>query len=467
MLRRLPTARPPRARAVPEEPNLEIRGYGSIAKRWWFALLLAVWGGGLVGFVATLVLPPTYEARTQILVGPIDATFTVQRASGNLARTYADLATSQDLLAGIVAEIPALDAEALEDTVRTTASDATRLVSIFLQQPDANLAAQAANAIVERLIQLTGSPNPEGQITVIDVAEIPDEPIGPSVPLVVGMAAGAGLVGGVLLLFVWESMSNVVRGRDEAVELTGAPLLAVLRRTGTSTEPVRGFSSFMLLSAHVNATADRMVIVGTSQSDTSSAWTAAQLAADLAGSGRKVILIDGGAGGATRLLTGATALSSGSARPRLDVELSNGSWIEVVPVAEGQVPPDDLAPDNDSEGGICLVSAESADSGTAGAWIDAIGRAVVVVTKDHTRREDLLRTAAALSLMGAELVGVVVVERVGPIGAMLHRRRRGVRSAAGAPEPPSAIATADTKRRSRPRRRLTGAKEDARPRTEP
>lgn len=446
---------------------MELKGYGSIAKRWWLALLLAAWGGGLVGFVATLVLPPTYEARTQILVGPIDADFTVQRASGNLARTYADLATSQDLLAAIVAEIPALDAEALEDTLRTTASDATRLISIFVQQPDANLAAQAANTIVARLIQLTESPGPEGQITVIDVAEIPDEPIGPSVPLVVGMAAGAGLVSGVLLLFVWESVSNVVRGRDEAVELTGAPLLAVLRRTGTSAEPVRGSSSFMLLSAHLNATADRMVIVGTSQSDTSSAWTAAQLAADLAGAGRKVTLIDGGAGGATRLLTGAPAPTSGSARPRLDVELSNGSWVGVVPMAEGRVPADDLVPANGSDGGISLVSAESADSGTADAWIDAIGRAVVVVTKDHTRREDLLRTAAAISLMGAELVGVVVVEPVGRLGATLHHGRPAVRGAAGAPDAPPAPATADTKRRSRLRRPSTDAKEDARQRTEP
>jgi capsular polysaccharide biosynthesis protein len=450
---------------------LELRGYGSIAKRWWFALLLAAWGGGLVGYVATLVLPPTYEARTQLLVGPIDANFTVQRASGNLARTFADLATSEDLLAAIVAELPGLDAEALEDTVRTTASDATRLVSILVQQPDPNLAAQAANAIVERLIQLTDSPNPEGRITVIDVANVPDEPIGPSVPLVVGMAAGAGLIGGVLLLFLWESVSNVVRGRDEAVQLAGAPLLAVLRRAGTVLEAARGSTSLMLLSAHVTATPDgedaRTVIVGTSLSDTSGAWTAAQLAAALAGAGRTVVVIDGGTGAATRLLTGARAPTSGSTPAAVDVELSNGSWIGLVPMSESQVAADDVAPISGHGEEISIVSAESVDSGTAAAWIEAIGRVVVVVTKDQTRREDLLRTASALSLLGAELVGIVVVEPVGRLGTTLqHRRPSATRepSASGAPPAP---AIAGARRRSPPRRALTDTKEDARPRTQP
>lgn len=382
----------------------------------------------MVGYIATLVLPPTYEARTQILVGPIDASFTIQRASGNIARTYADLATSEDLLGAIVSEIPALDAEALEDTIRTTASDRTRLVSISLQQPTANLAADAANAIVDRLIQLAGSPNPEGRITIIDVAEAPDEAFGPSVPLVVAMAAGAGLVACVLLLFLWESSSKVVRAREEAIRLAGAPVLAVLNRGKTNAEPLGGSSSLMLLSAHLEASTDagaaQLVIVGTSEFDTASAWATAHLAATLSATGRKVTVIDAGHGAATRLLTSAIDPEPGPPDAAVGLELANRSRIGLIPFRPGQRSPSDrMSPPERLEGRISLITAESANSGSAGAWIDAVGAAVVVVTQDRTRREDLLRTAAALSLMGAEVTGIVVVKPVGRLGAMFLRRR--------------------------------------------
>lgn len=445
---------------------MELRGYGSIARRWWLVLLLAAWGGGVLGYVATVILPGTYEAKTQLLVGPIDAAFTVQRASGNLARTFADLATSRDLLAAVVADMPQLDAETLEETVRTTSSEATRLVSIFVQQPDPELAAQSANAIVERLIQLTDSPTPEGQITVIDVADVPDEPIGPSIPLVIGMGSAAAVVGAVLLLFLWESTSKVVRGHEEAVELAGAPLLGVLRRARPMSEPARGSGSLMVLAARLSAAASRgpanMVIVGTSAADTSSAWTAAHLAADLAGTGLGVTLVDGGLGSLTQLMTGKIGVNSAA---EIEVQLGDGVTIRFRPAAAGRTRVDDGARAKRGGRHVQVISAESADSGAAGAWIDVVKAVVVVVTQDEARQDDLARTASALSMMGAELVGVVVVEPVGRLSAALGRgrpARRGV-AATGAGN----AAPMPTAQKGRSSRRLTESKEDPRPRTDP
>jgi succinoglycan biosynthesis transport protein ExoP len=65
-------------------------------------------------------------------------------------------------------------------------------------------------------------------IGVVDVAQVPSEPVEPRVPLVLGMGMGAGLLLGTLSAVVLEAMDTTLRSGDEAEALSGLPSLATI-----------------------------------------------------------------------------------------------------------------------------------------------------------------------------------------------------------------------------------------------
>ena len=84
---------------------MELTGYLAILRRWWWTLLVAVWVAALLGYLLGTRIDPTYESSVRMLVGPINTDTNTLRASGQLVQTYAELATSQPLLASTVADL--------------------------------------------------------------------------------------------------------------------------------------------------------------------------------------------------------------------------------------------------------------------------------------------------------------------------------------------------------------------------
>jgi len=69
------------------------------AKRWWWLLLVAAALAGGMAYLVTSGVPPTYEAETRLLVGPVSADKDTLTAAAQLSQTYAALATSELVLA--------------------------------------------------------------------------------------------------------------------------------------------------------------------------------------------------------------------------------------------------------------------------------------------------------------------------------------------------------------------------------
>ena len=65
-------------------------------------------------------------------------------------------------------------------------------------------------------------------IGVVDVAQVPSEPVEPRVPLVLGMGLGAGMLLGTLSAVVLEAMDTTIRSGEEAEALCELPSLATI-----------------------------------------------------------------------------------------------------------------------------------------------------------------------------------------------------------------------------------------------
>jgi capsular polysaccharide biosynthesis protein len=424
---------------------VELTGYLAVARRWWWTLLVATWVAGVSGYVVASQIPPTYEAETQLLVGPYNTDRDTLVAAGDLVQTYSQLVTTTPLLQSAIAEAGStLTPAELNLATRVTANDVTRFLTIRVQDTNPEMAARLANNLADEIIQLAsfGTNRPEGQLTPVDFAVPPpaDQPIAPQKSLIVGLAALAALIGAMVLVMLLEYLSAAVRSEDELGRLTGLPLLGRVEIGRSLPSGDRGLidqapdsaaaAAYRLVLAKaafrdMGGAARSIVVVGTG-SDGASSQVAANLAAITARSGRQVVLVDYDQTDAsvTRIFglqdrSGITDLvdaSPADVSSRL-VRVSGTLRILAHGISQD---PDTI--DVGRASAILSALADQADvvlinagalhlSAGALAWAQAADAAILVAVRDQARRDDVEYAAESLRLVGVEVAGTVLAER--------------------------------------------------------
>ena len=207
---------------------MEQSAYMHLLKRWAWTLLLAAWVAGLVGYVTASLIPPSFEARARLLVGPVNTDINTVRAAESLALTYAELATGEPLLRGVIERL-GLDIETsdLDEAVSVVANGTTRILSVQATYTDPETTAAIANALSEELIDLTrlAVRRPEGELSLRDPAQVPSSSTGSSTSLIAFLAATAGVIIAGTLVAAAEYLSHTVKTRQELATLTGALVL--------------------------------------------------------------------------------------------------------------------------------------------------------------------------------------------------------------------------------------------------
>jgi polysaccharide biosynthesis transport protein len=321
-----------------------------LARRTWPILLTGAVVGGLVAHLAAARMQPTYQASVSLLAGPINADFDTQRAAGNIARTYSDLATSGPVLRETLRETKtAMKSTELRDNVSSTSNDITRIVELTVKAHDPDLAAQLANALAARLIALGTKTNASvvssfmtdssvaalgpgqqdairaaatrifgtgsaGHLAVVDPAEVPTAAVAPRETLITGMGVIGGLLVASLLVFLRASTTSSIDTEDELTAVDGVPLLGTVSAGRSkdrgklvvgADEQTDAAAAYRLLAAKVgfaqNGRPIRSLLVVDGGEGKSSGVTAANLAVALAEMEEGVMLVDANEGAITDL----------------------------------------------------------------------------------------------------------------------------------------------------------------------
>jgi capsular polysaccharide biosynthesis protein len=214
---------------------VELNGFFPIIRRWLAVILAATVMATLVGLLLGAAAEKTYEARAEVLVGPLSTDTDTMRASGDLAQTYAQLAVSRSVLSA-AAESLDLPTSELSSGVRATANGTTRFLVVRARSHDAQDAADIANAVTLQLLDLgkQDPARPEGQLQVIDPARPPSSPTSPRPDLIVPLAALAGLLGSLSLVLLFEFVGDTAESTEKVEALTHAPTLALSARDARS-----------------------------------------------------------------------------------------------------------------------------------------------------------------------------------------------------------------------------------------
>src|SRR5262245_4786098 len=115
----------------------------AIIRTYWALIVLCVLIGGLGGFAASRKLTPSrpsYQSSATI------------RVDAGVVATYAQLATTPDLLREVASHYPGLTPERLKAEITAAPAGATSLIQITVTDADARRAADLANDIASTLI---------------------------------------------------------------------------------------------------------------------------------------------------------------------------------------------------------------------------------------------------------------------------------------------------------------------------
>jgi capsular polysaccharide biosynthesis protein len=436
---------------------VELSGYLAVAKRWWWTLIVSAWVAGLTGYLVASTLPPTYESQVKVLVGPLNTDLETLRASGQLIQTYAQLVTTDEVLASTIQEVGLdLTPEELRPATRTTANDVTRILTIRVQASTAEDAAKLANELATELEQITstGVTQPAGLTKILEFARPETTPVAPQVSLLVLLAALAGVVVAVVVVLLLEYFGNTVRTREELATLARAPSLGVVVAPGGNPVQLadvvverapdsRAAAPYRLIAAKLALSGDRdpirSVLVTDADWEGQAAVVAANLAAALAKLGRPVTVVDGSGPNGTltamygwRDRQGLTELLSDNLRP---VERTDHG-VRVVPAGTAQS--DGLDPARATQlistlagaNGIVVVVGAPVQSAPETLTFARVTDGVILVARrDRARREDIVFAGESFRLVGATFLGVILSERA---PSRRLRRGRGTRDGSSA-----------------------------------
>lgn len=359
---------------TPEYPDLA--RIVATARRWWWALLLGALAGAALALAAGGNGPASYQSSTRLLVGPIGGEYSLLRAAGQQAQTYADLATSQPVLRATSARLrtPASVAE-LRRKVAAQADDVSRLLTITAQGPSPEAAAQTANALAAELQRVTRATDPESanELRVVEPAQAPRRPVQGRARVLVLLAALAGLLAVLTVLVIVELARGTVATESELAAASPAPVLGTAGRDPTTLMRVMGLLG----------DGRRRVVIAGVEDDGAGKRAADAMAAAITASGGRVVLVD--ADSRTR-----APGDRGVVDPETPGELERPSLLAYT-----------------------VVVSAPATTGlpVAKEWARGAGGIVLAVRSGHTTRDRIAGAVELLERSGATVLGTVLVRR--------------------------------------------------------
>ncbi|PVY26688.1 polysaccharide biosynthesis tyrosine autokinase [Williamsia muralis] len=308
----------PTSQDVQELGKDSLRSAVGTVKRGWILILVSTLVVGIGGLIYSLLQSPVYRSTATLYVTSGNEANAQTAYQGSLASqqrvtSYIKLVDSDGVVAPAIGAggVP-LSLSDAKAALSATTTPETVLLNVSAESTNRQTAADLANAVaesmttyVQRLETPAGGRTPLAKLTVVTPAGASDTPISPRTKRNTALALVIGLLAGIAVVFVRDRYDNKVHDEDEVQDITDAPVLASVPSDGLLKE--RGlidFSSGATLAAesyrklrtNLSFTSVdrpfRRIIVTSALEAEGKTTTAINLAAALAETGQRVVLVD-------------------------------------------------------------------------------------------------------------------------------------------------------------------------------
>jgi capsular exopolysaccharide synthesis family protein len=428
---------------------VELRDYLRVLSKRWRIVAIVTALGLSIGVLASLSAPQ-YVASAQIFVGSRVTDDASQLFQANLfssarVQSYTSIATSPDVMDAVVSNLSLdITGEQLSHKVSADAPQNKVLINVHVRDGNAQRAKEIADETarvlskrVELLETTDSSKAPPVKLTLTHEADIPTSPDSPKPVRNIALALLVSLLFGGALALVRESLDSTIKSSDLLTDVSGAPVLGVVIKDVAAVKmpvalrsaPTGGRAeAFRKLRTNLQfvevAKSSQSIAVTSAAPGEGKTSTAINLAAALAESGFRTILVDADlrrpmvaatlglvpSVGFTSVLIGKVALADAlqQAGPNLMVltagpippnpsellgsEQTENLMNELVQIADYVVV--DTAP---------LLPV--ADGAIAAATVDGT---ILVTHWGRTTRDQVRRSVESLNKVGAPLIGSVL-----------------------------------------------------------
>ena len=181
------------------------------------------------GVYSFVVMPNTYSATVSMYV-------LVQQDNANSSSLTSDLSASQ-MVTNDVATLLKSD-RVVNETASSlglenlksyktaiTSSTTSRVLSLEITGPDAQMAANIANKMADEVSTVAHDVMNVDSVNVVDSAKVPTAPSGPKRPLYMAVGLLGGLFVAVAIVVVEDMLNTKVRDQEELEELLGVPVI--------------------------------------------------------------------------------------------------------------------------------------------------------------------------------------------------------------------------------------------------
>ena len=219
-----------------DNASIEIDVLYLLRKLWsrkFFIIFIALVVGTVALLGSIFFIKPKYTSTTRIYVvsRSSDSSLTNQdlQAGSYLVNDYKEVITSNEVLSSVISqENLSLSTSELSDVISVDIPTDTRVISISVEDTDAQEAADIANTIREVAAEKIKSVTKVDDVTTLEAAEVASKPSSPNIKR---NAALGALVGGFLAIVgipVLEVLDDHVRRPEDVEEVLGMTLLGVV-----------------------------------------------------------------------------------------------------------------------------------------------------------------------------------------------------------------------------------------------
>ena len=218
-----------------DNASIEIDVLYLLRKLWsrkFFIIFIALVVGTIALLGSVFLIKPKYTSTTRIYVVSRTAdSITNQdlQAGSYLVKDYQEVITSNEVLSSVIdKEKLSLTPNELSSMISVTIPTDTRVISISVEDENAQEATTIANTVREVAAEKIKAVTKVDDVTTLEAAEVPKEPSSPNIKrnTLIGVIAGGGLA--VISIIILEVLDDRVRRPEDIEDVLGLPLLGIV-----------------------------------------------------------------------------------------------------------------------------------------------------------------------------------------------------------------------------------------------